>query len=308
LENVIITGPTGAVGRALIDELLKKEIKVTAVCHEGSKRAAELEQLNNVRVVYLNLDRISSLPDLLMGESYDTFYHLAWDGTFGNTRNNMPGQINNIRYSIDAVNAAKKLGVIRFIGAGSQAEYGRVSESLKSDTPAFPENGYGMAKLCAGQMTRELCNTLDIEHIWVRILSVFGPHDGDDTMVSQVIKKLLSGEILPLSKGEQIWDYLYSKDCGRAMYLVGEKGVSEKVYVIGSGKKRHLSEFIKTMRDIINPEVEIERGMGLIPYSDKQVMHLVADISELINDTGFQIEYSFEEGVRETVEFIKNNM
>ena len=74
-----------------------------------------------------------------------------------------------------------------FIGAGSQAEYGRVEGVLTAQTPCFPENGYGMAKLCAGQMSRVECQTLGMAHIWTRILSVYGPHDGPATMILSLI-------------------------------------------------------------------------------------------------------------------------
>ena len=81
----------------------------------------------------------------------------------------------------------KALGCKVFLGAGSQAEYGRVSGILRPDTPAFPENGYGMAKLCAGQMSRVECQTLGMDHVWARILSVYGPHDGPATMISGTV-------------------------------------------------------------------------------------------------------------------------
>lgn len=69
-------------------------------------------------------------------------------------RNDMPAQIENIRYTIDAVRTAAAMGCRVFVGTGSQAEYGRVDGVLRADTPTNPENGYGMAKLCAGQMSR----------------------------------------------------------------------------------------------------------------------------------------------------------
>ena len=57
------------------------------------------------------------------------------------------------------------------------------------------------------------------------------------------------------------------------------------------------------MRDIVCPEREL--SFGGIPYYPNQVMHLEADISNLVEDTGFEPEYSFEEGVRKTVEWIR---
>jgi len=55
---------------------------------------------------------------------------------------------------------------------------------------------------------------------------------------------------------------------------------------------------------VLNPDVEI--GIGEIDYYPNQVMHLEADISNLIEDTGFKPEYTFEEGIRETVEWVRS--
>lgn len=302
MERAVITGPTGSIGVALIQELVQHNIKVFAVCRPGSKRAVNLPQGPLVSVVACDLRELEQLPDKIH-EKCDVFYHFGWDGTFGNSRNNMQGQLMNIQYTLDAVEAAARLGCHKFIGAGSQAEYGRVEGKLMAATPAFPENGYGIAKLCAGQMSRILCEQKQIEHVWTRILSIYGPYDGANTMIMSVIGKLLNGEKPLLTKGEQQWDYLYSKDAGYAMYLLGEKGISGKVYCIGSGKTRTLSDYVKTLRNYISPELEL--GFGGVPYAPKQVMYLCADISELTDDTGFSPRYSFEEGIKETIEWYK---
>ena len=58
--------------------------------------------------------------------------------------------------------------------------------------PTRPENGYGMAKLCAGQMSRLECERLGLDHVWPRVLSVYGPYDGPSTMISSAIRTLLA--------------------------------------------------------------------------------------------------------------------
>lgn len=100
----------------------------------------------------------------------------------------MQGQLQNIQYTLDAVELASRIGCKKFVGAGSQAEYGRVEGVLSASTPVFPENGYGIAKLCAGQMSRILCEQKQIEHIWTRILSIYGPYDGENTMIMSSIE------------------------------------------------------------------------------------------------------------------------
>lgn len=103
-----------------------------------------------------------------------------------------------------------------------------------------------------------------------------------------------------------MWDYLYCEDAARAFYLAAESGMDGSVYCIGSGQVRPLAEYITVIRDTIDKNIEI--GFGEIPYYDKQVMYLCADIENLRQDTGFNPAVSFEEGIRRTVDWYKEEM
>ena len=86
--------------------------------------------------------------------------------------------------------------------------------------------------------------------------------------------------------------------------LLGEKGKHGKIYCLGSGSAQPLKEYVKMIRDIVAPGRDI--NFGAIPYGENQVMYLCADIGELQEDTGFTAEYSFGEGIRETLSWIKS--
>lgn len=73
------------------------------------------------------------------------------------------------------------------------------------------------------------------------------------------------------------------------------------IYPIGSGNARPLREYIEIIRDEIDPNLPL--GFGEVPYSDKQVMHLCADISDLQRDTGFEPEVGFREGIQNTIKY-----
>lgn len=303
MKKAIITGPTGAIGMALIQVLRKQGLEVTAVCHRGSRRIQQISQKPGVQIISCDLKEIRDLVWILPHD-YDIFYHLAWTGTVGIERNDISSQLNNIQYTIDAVESAKALGCQCFVGAGSQAEYGRSSEKLNAQTRTFPENGYGVAKLCAGQMSRIRCEQLGMRHIWTRILSVYGPYDGESSLVSSMLQKLLQRKKISCTKGEQIWDYIYSEDAARALYAVGKSGRHGKIYCIGSGEGKPLAEYIIQIRDAVFPQGEI--GFGEVPYGDKQVMYLCADISELTEDTGFVPKVGFEEGIQKTLKWYRS--
>ena len=303
--RVVITGPTGAIGHALIEQCIKNGDEVLAIVRKGSSRIGSIPKDSKVTVLELSLCdyeeyiKAADAPEV----PYDVFYHFAWESTTGASRNDTDSQSLNIRYALSSVKLAGFFGCKTFIGAGSQAEYGRVEGSLKADTPTFPENGYGIAKLCAGQLTRILCGQLGIKHIWTRILSVYGPYDGEKSMVISSLRKMINGEEARFTKGEQEWDYLYSDDAAKAMYLIAQKGIGNKIYVIGSGKTRKLMDYINVMDQKVNPSVH--PVLGAVPYADKQVMYLCADISELTQDTGFVPAVEFEEGIEKTIQYVR---
>lgn len=305
MKKAIITGPTGAVGVSLIEELVAQGTFVTAVCRENSARIGQIPQSPLVEVVECNLDSLMTLAQRLPRD-YDVFYHFGWDGTYGADRLDLYRQTKNILYTLDAVHLAKQLGCSVFVGAGSQSEFGHVEGVLHPDMPCNPDNGYGIAKLDAGRMSRLECEKLGIRHEWCRIVSLYGPCDGNYTMVMSGILKMLQGERPQYTKGEQIWDYIYSKDAARAFRLVAEKGKHGEIYCLGTGKTRKLKEYILAIRDAIDPALEV--GLGEMDYYPNQVMHLEADISNLTRDTGFLPQYSFEEGIRETVDWARKRL
>ncbi len=300
--RVVITGPTGAIGVALVQEYIGKQTEVLAICHKGSPRNRNLPESPYLTVTESDLNSLFYAADAVGGK-YDVFFHLAWAGTASDARNDMYLQNRNIEYTLDAVRLAHRMGCHTFIGAGSQAEYGRVEGFLTGKTPVFPENGYGMAKLCAGQMTRALCEKLHMRHIWVRILSVYGPCDGEHSMVSEALQKLLRGEHVGFTLAEQKWDYLYSSDAARALALLADQGRAGKTYVLGSGRVCPLKDYIQTLYRIVCEYTANAGSLGIgdLPYSEKQVMFLGADIRELTADTGFVPEICFEEGIRRTI-------
>ena len=307
IQTAIVTGPTGAVGTALCSRLLQAGCTVVAVCRPGSPRAVALPKDANRYVVACDAANLADLPQCMAAAGLpvqaDAFFHLAWAHTIGAGRNDMPAQIENIRYTIDAVRTAAAMGCRVFVGTGSQAEYGRVDGVLRADTPTNPENGYGMAKLCAGQMSRTEAAALGMDHVWARILSVYGPHDGPNTMISATIQKLLAGQCPDLTAGEQKWDYLYSADAADALYRMACHGRSGAVYPVGSGTARPLREYIETLRDAIDPALPL--GLGKIPYGPQQVMFLQADITQLAADTGFAPRTAFADGIRATIAWAK---
>ena len=304
MKKIVVTGATSMLGLALINDAIMHGIKVLAMMRAGSKKISRLPKHELVSILECDIDEMETFDTSNLEQDYDVFYHFAWAHTDKTTRNDPVLHEKNIKYALDAVNFAHKLGCKKFIGAGSQAEYGRFEGKLNALTPVNPDIAYGMAKYAAGRLTNLRCKELGMEHIWVRILSVYGIYDQPTTMISYAIKENLAGRTPEFTKCEQKWDFLFSEDAGRAFRLIGEKGKNNKVYCLGSGIARPLADYVKEInRQFSKPEND---GIGIKTYAPMQVMHLCADITELTADTGFEPKTLFEEGLIQTIEFWKN--
>ena len=290
------------IGTALINECIKKGIEVYAVLRASSGKKMRLPESEKLHMVDCSLEELETLPQKIM-EKCDTFYHIAWGNTGENRNSSTELQSRNIAYTLAAVKAAYALGCRRFIGAGSQAEYGPMDvDKISPDSPVNPTTPYGAAKLASGQLARMLCKELGMECIWPRIFSVYGIYEKETTMVASGLRKMLAGEKTSFTPALQRWDYLFSADAGRAYYLIGEKGKDGAVYCVGSGKAAPLKDYIEIMAELTGAE---ETGIGARPYPAGAVMNLCADISSLTADTGFVPEYTFREGIRETITWLK---
>lgn len=302
MKKVIVTGATGMIGASMIELMVNDGIEITAIVRPDSKKRNNLIKSDKVVVIECDINNLLSLKNILT-KDYDTFYHFAWDGTYGDSRNDAMLQEKNVRCTLEAVELAHITGCSVFVGAGSQAEFGFVQGELSDQIPKNPVTGYGIAKYAAGKLSAVACEQYGIRQSWGRIVSTYGPGDNSYTMVMSSVIGMLNGERMSFTRGDQVWDYLYGGDCSRAFYLIGKSGKHGKAYTIGSGKSRLLREYISAIRDVVNPDLEI--GIGERDYYPNQVMMLTANIDELTKDTGFVPEVSFEEGIRRTMEWYK---
>lgn len=302
MQRIIVTGATSMIGMALIKECVKQGVEVYAVVRASSEKKNRLPKSEMIHMVDCSLEEMEKLPDLI-SEKCDTFYHIAWGNTGENRNSSTELQSRNIACTLSAVKAASALGCKRFIGAGSQAEYGPMDvEKISPDSPVNPTTPYGAAKLASGHLARMLCRELKMECIWPRIFSVYGIYEKETTMIASGLRKMLAGEKTEFTPAMQRWDYLFSADAGRAYYLIGEKGRAGAVYCVGSGQARPLRDYIEKMAELTNTD---SPGIGAKPYPPGAVMNLCADIESLTKDTGFLPEYTFEEGIRETITWLR---
>ncbi len=300
--KVVITGATGFIGTALCEEMLHNGHEVVAVIRPESKKKEKLHfsegEKGRLQIAETGLDELAVLADQV-GKA-DTFYHLAWNGSAGAAREDFAIQHTNIGYMADAIRAAVKCGCKKFVGAGSQAEYGVVHGVAKEDeTVPHPFMMYGAAKLAAYQMGQVLAEQLGIKLVWPRIYSVYGVGENPGTLVNYVMETLQKGEVPELSPCENMWNFMYITDCARALRMLGENEEAEGIYHVASEDTRMLKGFVEEIRDVVAPGSELR--FGAKSTNPERTFWLEPDVGKMTS-MSFECKVCFGDGIRQKVE------
>lgn len=277
MQNILITGATSFIGKYLITELQKENVKIYALVRPNSPKLCELENNCNINVIRLDFTDTRMLRKYI--QAIDVCYHLAWNGTRGEYRHDDELQASNYVNSIELYKNVKSLGCKVFIGIGSQAEYGLCNEPITEDTPTVPNTAYGKWKLATGQKLVELGNRDSIRVVWGRVFSIYGKGDYENTLIMSAIKKMRSNEPIDMTEGTQYWNYLYVEDLAKILVSVKGNAKAYGVYNLASDDTRMLKEYILDLKSILNSDSKI--NFGSVPYSAGGKVNLIPNIEKI---------------------------
>lgn len=304
MNTIVIIGANGFLGMSLASYYSKKRSQVLALIPRGFTYGG-LKKLNNVDCQEFDFETLSEMTAKCTGTP-TIVYHLAWAGVSSAKKNEFDTQLLNIEFAIKAIDFAKKNGIKRVLFPGSASEYSCGNGVIDGKQVPAPSDIYSATKVAVRYITQVYAKQRDVDTLWTSITSIYGPGRNDDNLITYCIKTLLKGE-KPLFTGlEQIWDYIYIDDLVKALAAVGESGKPDKIYPIGSGVSMKMSDYVKVIRDKINPELPI--GIGSLPYKNKIIDNQRININELTLDTGFVPQVSFEEGIEKTIMYFRNIM
>lgn len=295
MKNILITGATSFIGVNLINECIKNQCKIIAVVRPNSKKINRLPQNNLVKIIELDMEKIEEILGRIEDKKIDVFYHLAWEGTRVPYRDDVIMQNHNYECAIKAMNVAKQLGCNEFIGAGSQAEYGRCIGKIDENYDAKPTTEYGKFKLKAYETLKVKAKENNMKFIWIRIFSAYGVYDYEGTLIMSSLAKMKKNESIQLTQCTQNWDFINVEDVARILYLFANKPCEHGVYNVASGESRQLREFVIDMKKICNSKSELQ--FGALPYNSEGVINLEPVIDKLKQNLDYSCKISFNEGI-----------
>tara|TARA_B100001173_G_C16011321_1_gene557843 strand:- start:430 stop:1380 length:951 start_codon:yes stop_codon:yes gene_type:complete len=307
MNAAIVTGATGFIGSTFVEYLINQGIKVLAL---GRKEFHNINKARRIKLkgaeyLNINMDSIKLLPSRIESIDWDlgnecVFFNLAWHGEQRLSDLNVEAQLLNVSYSIDAITIANTLGCSRFIQIGTMEEaFTEKYLDLDHNIDSFYNRHviYSVAKLSAKNALQIKASQLKIDLIYVLHSHVMGPDDDKDSFLQMTLLKLINGDDLIFSSGEQYFDVISLNDCALGYFLVCMKGVPGKTYWVGSGKPQRLRNYVERMYNLYPSNKRMQ--FGKLPYNDIVLKKSDFSIAALVEDTGFTPKLSYEETVNE---------
>jgi nucleoside-diphosphate-sugar epimerase len=156
-------------------------------------------------------------------------------------------------------------------------------------------------------MLKSRAQELGVEFIDAVITNIYGPGDKKTRFITANLLKIKYGEAktapLRFSSGTQMYDFIYIDDAARAFADIGEKGLANRNYIIGSGNARPLRRFLEELLEEFSTELHgaPDALFGAAPPGVELPLE-VFSVKSLQADTGFTARVSFPEGLRKTYE------
>lgn len=304
--KILISGGSGFLGSNIIQNLLNHEHKIMALKRESTVIPPVLK--NNTAVIWSDIHQ-NSIYKQVRDFQPEVLIHAAWNGVASNDRNQWPGQLQNIDYTLRVLELAQQGGIKKVIALGSQAEYGQYSEIIKETAPANPNSAYGCVKASVSKLIETYCSLHGIEWYWLRIFSIFGEGQASNWLIPSVIKNMLDPNLhaMDFTPGEQEYAYLHVKDFAEAVNTVAECQSNQSgIYNMSSTLAISLKKLISLIRDKVAPGFQLH--WGKLPYRENQSMLMAGDMTKFIatfkHSKGIVLtEDEFEQRINETIRY-----
>ncbi len=307
MKKAIITGATGFIGSTLVRKLLQQNILVLAL---GRKKWQDVDPNNlieseNLKYIQIDMSEIETLPARAKEEGWNSgdscvFYNFAWGGISRVSDLDIESQMKNVTWSANAVQAASAINCNKFVHVGSMEE-AFTSKYLNLNYHTNSEYNrhviFSVAKMVSRNMLKLVSQQNKIDLIVATNSHVMGPNDNKDSFLQVTLSKLINGDELQFSTGEQMFDVISVSDCASAYMKIGEYGKPFSEYWIGSGQARRLKEYVEIMANLYPSGQALQ--FGGMPYNDISLTKEDFSIDLLTKDTGFTPAQQYEDIVHE---------
>jgi len=311
-RKVAVTGAAGFIGSHLTEQLLAAGAQVRAMIRYNSRSDAgwlkDSQQHPDLQIISGDIRDPFQVRSFL--EGIDTVFHLAaliaipfsYQAPQSYVETNITGTLNLLE-------AAKAHKLRRVVLTSTSEVYGTALRvPIDEEHPLQPQSPYSASKIAADMMSRAYSSSFELPVVIIRPFNTYGPRQSMRAVIPTIIAQALDGNQLRLGDLRPVRDFNYVADTAAGFIAAASSDCSRgETFNLATGKGVSIGETVAIIGKLLGKNLEIIEEENRLRPPDSEVMRLIGNADRAHQQLGWQAQYSLEEGLQQTIEWLKNH-
>lgn len=316
MKKILITGADGFIGSHLTEELVKQGYQIRAfVLYNSFSTWGWLDTLpneimDNVEVFSGDVRDPNGVKEAMKG--CDAVFHLAALIAIPFSYHSPDTYVDtNIKGTLNVLQAARDLNIDRVLVTSTSEVYGTAQYvPIDEKHPYQGQSPYSATKIGADRLAESFYRSFDLPVSIVRPFNTYGPRQSARAVIPTIITQLLAGKTeIKLGSLTPTRDFNFVKDTANGFIKIYEsdKTIGEEIN-IATQHEISIGQLAEELIWQINPEATIVCDEERLRPEKSEVNRLLGSNEKILRLTNWKPQYTFEQGLAETIEFFKNNL
>lgn len=316
MEKVLVTGSDGFIGSHLTEELVKAGYQVKAFVYYNSFNTwgwldtLPKEIMDSVEIFQGDIRDPNGVREAMQG--VDAVFHLAALIAIPFSYHSPDTYVDtNIKGTLNVLQAARQLGTKRVLVTSTSEVYGTAQYvPIDEKHPFQGQSPYSATKIGADRLAESFYRAFDLPVTIVRPFNTYGPRQSARAVIPTIITQLLAGrEEIRLGSLTPTRDFNYVKDTANGFIEIykSDKTIGEEIN-IATQKEISIGQLAEELIRQINPQARIVCEQQRLRPQNSEVNRLLGCNEKIRRLTNWEMRYTFEQGLAETIEFLRRNM
>lgn len=316
MKKALVTGADGFIGSHLTESLLEKGYQVKAFVYYNSFNnwgwldTLPKEKLSQIEIFSGDVRDPNGVREAMKG--VDLVFHLAALIAIPFSYHSPDSYVDtNIKGTLNVLQAARELETSRILITSTSEVYGTAKYvPIDEKHPFQGQSPYSATKIGADRLAESFYRSFGLPVSIVRPFNTYGPRQSARAVIPTIITQLLAGkEEIKLGALMPTRDFNYVKDTAHGFIAIAESdGTIGQEINIASGREISIGDLAREIISQINPSARIICDEERLRPEKSEVNRLLGDNTKIRKLTNWKMQYTFEEGIAQTITWLRENM
>jgi len=316
MSKILVTGADGFIGSHLTEELVRQGHKVKAFAYYNSFNswgwldALPKDIINEIDVFTGDIRDPNGVKESM--KNIEEVFHLAALIAIPFSYHSPDSYVDtNIKGTLNVLQAARDLDTSRILVTSTSEVYGTAQYvPIDEKHPFQGQSPYSATKIGADRLAESFFRSFNMPITIVRPFNTYGPRQSARAVIPTIITQLLAGiEDIKLGSLTPTRDFNFVKDTANGFIEIAKSDntIGEEIN-IATQQEISIGQLAEELINQINPNAKIICEEQRLRPEKSEVNRLLGANEKIKRLTEWKPQYTFEEGLAETVEFFKNNI